>query len=254
MFYYDSGRGPALLLIHGMFGDHLDWEPVLEPLAQHYRVIAIDLPGFGDSPKIAEEPSADLFVTAVTGLLDQLGIERAVVAGNSFGGQVAMSLALAHPERVKKLVLVTPGGLHRYAPDEIDAALDRLSETNLLAFTPAVHAVIFGRLFHAQGTAIQQRYIAKQDAKLTRANYPEYVQFMHRSMRLSLELCLLEQLRGLTMPVQILHGRHDPVIRLDWIESALPLFPDVQLIVYPDCGHVPQLEHPDRVVADLTST
>lgn len=251
MFYYDRGCGPALLLIHGMFGDHLDWEPVLEPLAERYRVIAVDLPGFGESPKTATEPSPGLFVNAVTELLDKLGIECATVAGNSFGGQVAMSLGLARPDQVKKLVLITPGGLHRYAPEEIDAALERLSERNLLAFTPAIHAVVFGRLFLTQGTSMQRRYLAKQDARLARGDYAEYVRYMRRSMRLSLELCLLDQLPGLRMPVQIIHGRHDPVVRLEWIESALPLFPDGRLLVYADCAHIPQLERPDRVVIDL---
>ena len=251
MFHYDRGRGPALLLIHGMFGDHLDWEPVLEPLAEHYRVIAVDLPGFGESPMAGAEPSPGLFVTALSGLLDQLGIEHVTVAGNSFGGQVAMSLALADPDRVEKLALITSGGLHQYGTEEIEAALDRLSERKLLVFTPADHAVIFGRLFFTQGTAMQRRYIAKQDARLSRGDYPEYVRYMHRAMRLSLELCFLDQLARLRMPVQIIHGQHDPVVRLEWIKSALPLFPDGQLIVYPECAHLPQLECPDRVVADL---
>ena len=251
MFYYDRGRGPALLLIHGMFGDHLDWEPVLEPLAERHRVIAVDLPGFGDSAMAGAEPSPELFVTALSGLLDHLGIERATVVGNSFGGQVAMSLALADPDRVEKLALITPGGLHRYRSEEIEAALERLSEKNLLAFTPAVHAVVFGRLFFTQGTDMQRRYVAKQDARLARGDYPEYVRYMHRAMRLSLELCLLDRVPRLRMPVKIIHGQHDPVVRLEWIEAALPLFPDARLIVYPDCAHLPQLECADRVVADL---
>src|SRR5258708_14811590 len=119
MFYYDRGRGPALVLIHGMFGDHLDWEPVLEGLAERHRVIAVDLPGFGESLKPDIDYDVCVFTLALAELLDRLGIERAVFAGNSFGGQIAMAFALEHPERVEKLVLITTGGLHEYSEQDI---------------------------------------------------------------------------------------------------------------------------------------
>jgi pimeloyl-ACP methyl ester carboxylesterase len=61
--FLDRGKGPALVLIHGMFGDSLDWEPVLEPLSESHRVIAVDLPGFGASSKPRREYSADFFVS-----------------------------------------------------------------------------------------------------------------------------------------------------------------------------------------------
>lgn len=253
MFYYDRGRGPALLLIHGMFGDHLDWEPVLEPLAKRHRVIAIDLPGFGDSAKPDIEYNACPFVTEIVKLLDKLGIKRVAVAGNSFGGQIAMVLALEHPERVEKLVLITTGGLHRYSREELDATRERLSEANLLSFTPAIHAVVFGRIFYRQGTEIQRRYIEKQNAKLTRADYPDYARVQHRCIQLSLELCLLDRLPSLEMPVKLIHGEYDPVVLPAWVREAAPLFPDADLVMIPECAHLPQLEHPLRVIDEVES-
>ncbi|MGI8743721.1 MAG: alpha/beta fold hydrolase [Bryobacteraceae bacterium] len=254
MFYIDRGSGPVLLLIHGMFGDHLDWEPILEPLAQRHRVIAVDLPGFGESEKPQVDYSPEFFTRQLLELLDELGIGTATVVGNSFGGQIAMSLALACPRRVERLVLITTGGLHRYSEPEIAAALQRLSVENMLQFTPEIHGALFGRLFFRQGTSLQQRYTGKHDAKLVRADYRAYVAVLHRCMRLSLELCLLDRVRELPMPVLLIHGEADPVVLVDWVRDAVGLFAAARLVVLVECGHVPQLELPDRIVELIEGT
>ena len=248
MFYIDRGQGPTLLLIHGMFGDHLDWEPILQPLAEGHRVIAVDLPGFGESEKPDVEYTPEFFTNHLVQLLDDLGIAKATVIGNSFGGQIAMSLALAHPDRVERLVLITTGGLHEYSTQEIDAALQRLSVENMLRFTPDIHAPLFGRLFFRPGTALQQRYIEKQNGKLKRADYGVYTGIIHRCVRLSLSLCLLNRVGELRMPVLLVHGDKDPVVLLSWVQSAVHLFPDGELAILTDCGHVPQLEQPDKLL------
>ena len=248
MFHIDRGRGPALLLIHGMFGDHLDWEPILQPLAERHRVIAVDLPGFGDSEKPDVAYTPEFFTKHLVDLLDALGIEKATVVGNSFGGQIAMSLALAHPDRVERLVLITTGGLHEYSAQELDAALQRLSVENLMRFTPEIHAPLFGRLFFRPGTAMQQRYTEKQNLKLKRPDYGMYTGIIHRCIRLSLSLCLLDRVGDLSMPVLLVHGDKDPVVPLSWVQDAVNLFPKRELAILMNCGHLPQLEQPGRVV------
>ena len=108
LFSWQGGEGRELVLIHGMFGDHLDWEPVLEPLSRSFRVTAPDLPGFGASPRNSRHRyDAELFVNAIR---EVTGGRRVTLVGNSFGGQVAMLYALAHPECVSALVLVSSGG------------------------------------------------------------------------------------------------------------------------------------------------
>ncbi|MDQ2945554.1 MAG: alpha/beta hydrolase [Acidobacteriota bacterium] len=248
MFYIDRGQGPALLLIHGMFGDHLDWEPILPPLVVRNRVIAVDLPGFGDSEKPDIVFTPEFFTRHLVALLDRLGIEKATVIGNSFGGQIAMSFALAHPDRVERLVLITTGGLHEYSAQEIDAALQRLSVANLMQFTPEIHAPLFGRLFFRPGTAMQRRYTEKQDSKLKRSDYAAYTNVLHRCVRLSLSLCLLDRVAELRMPALLVHGEKDPVVLVRWVRDAVKLFGDGTLVSLPECGHVPQLEEPEKVV------
>jgi pimeloyl-ACP methyl ester carboxylesterase len=105
--YLDVGEGPALVLIHGLGASTFTFQRVLPELARRFRVVALDLKGCGFS----DRPDGDYTLTAqadlIRQLMDRLGIERASVLGHSMGGAVAMRLALAYPERVKRLILAS---------------------------------------------------------------------------------------------------------------------------------------------------
>ena len=108
--YLEAGQGPPLVLLHGLAGSWRWWEPVLEPLTRHHRVLAFDLPGFGETR--AEQwfslKSAGQFVCRVMG---ELGIERADLVGHSLGGRICMDVAAHCPDRVGRLVLVSTVGV-----------------------------------------------------------------------------------------------------------------------------------------------
>ena len=110
-----SGTGAPLVLLHGIGLSRHSWDPVIPALAGHFDVIAVDLPGFGDSgpmpPQVEPLPAA--LAAAVAGLLDELGITAPHVAGNSLGGWVALELAAIHP--VASLAFLSPAGLWRAA-------------------------------------------------------------------------------------------------------------------------------------------
>jgi len=105
--YLEAGEGPALVLIHGLGASTFTFQRVVPELARRFRVVALDLKGFGFS----DRPDGDYTLTAqadlVRQLMDRLGIEKASVLGHSMGGAVAMRLALAHPERVERLILAS---------------------------------------------------------------------------------------------------------------------------------------------------
>ncbi len=248
--FYDRGSGPALVLVHGMFGDHLDWEPVLEPLARRHRVVALDLPGFGDSEKPEREYTAEFFVAALHELLQSLGVDRASVVGNSFGGILAVLYTLAHPQVVERLVLVSSGGLRPFGGEEKQLAVERLSEENLLALTPAVHRQMFPRIFAKCGEA-QERYFAKQDAKLARADYPAYVRAIVSSIRLVLSAYVLDRLREVRCPTLLLWGDRDIVFPVELARQALERLPQGKLEILPGGGHALQIDCPVEFVAAL---
>jgi pimeloyl-ACP methyl ester carboxylesterase len=108
-----TGSGAPLLLLHALGSARQAWDPVIPALAEHFEVIAVDLPGQGDSAPLPAhiEPIPAVVAASVAGFLDDLGITAPHVAGNSFGGWVALELAGIHP--VASLALLSPAGLWR---------------------------------------------------------------------------------------------------------------------------------------------
>jgi len=248
---YDKGKGPTLLLIHGMFGDYLDWEPVLEPLAKKHRVVALDLPGFGESSKPAVDYTAEFFTRNMDALLDKLKVKKATLVGNSFGGIVALNYAMARPERVEGLVLVDSGGFRKYTDQEREMLLQRFSEDNLRKLTPQINELMFTPLFVNGATPVRERYLAKQNAKLKRDDYRDYVHAIHSSIRLALDTYFTDQLKNVKTPTLFIQGEKDYVVQLPWVKEGSAQMPSSSLDVMPGCGHVPQLECVDGVVGAI---
>jgi pimeloyl-ACP methyl ester carboxylesterase len=245
---YDRGRGPALVFIHGMFGDWRDWEPILESLSHQHRVIALDLPGFGDSSKPDADYDAAFFLGNLKALLAELKIERATLVGNSFGGIIAMLYALEHPTQVDRLVLVDTGGLHQWTDAQKHVSLQRFTPESLMKLTPAVHELLFRPLFGDAACAACRAYIEKQNAKLARADFPAYAKAISSSVRFALDGYLVPSLTDLHQPVLLIHGERDVVIPLATIREAAREFPKAELRTIAGCGHVPQLECPTAAV------
>jgi pimeloyl-ACP methyl ester carboxylesterase len=241
--YYDCGQGSPLVLIHGMFGDYLDWEPVLEPLSRTHRVIALDLPGFGDSSKPRREYSGEFFGETLREFFRQLDISRPIVAGNSFGGQIAMLYTLAHPEDVSKLLLVNSGGFRQYSKEEVSQTESRFTEQILAALTPQINAFLFGGVFTKQSET-SVRYLEKQNAKLRRPDYPAYAYAIASSIRLSLATYLIDRLPEILCPALIVWGENDQVLPVEQAKLALTTLPHGELKTLPNCGHAPQMECP----------
>jgi 2-hydroxy-6-oxonona-2,4-dienedioate hydrolase len=248
--FYERGVGQALILIHGMFGDHLDWEPVLEPLSRSHRVVAIDLPGFGESSKPRCEYSEDLFTDALEQLLDQLRIKEAVLIGNSFGGEVAIFYALRHPKVVSKLVLVDSGGFRKATDEEKVFTEVRFSESALASLTPEGNALLFSPVFHSV-SKVSARYLERQNAKLQRADYPAYAHALASSIRLVMAICLLERLPAIQCRTLLVWGERDQVLPVDQARVALNLLRNGGLELIPGCGHVPQLECPEAFLRTI---
>jgi pimeloyl-ACP methyl ester carboxylesterase len=107
--YQRSGTGEPLVLLHALGSSRQAWDPVVPALARQFDVVAVDLPGFGESPPLTGEPSPAALATAVAGLLDELGLTAPHVAGNSLGGWV--TIELARQRRLASVTLLSPAGL-----------------------------------------------------------------------------------------------------------------------------------------------
>jgi len=224
-----------------MFGDFLDWKPVLEPLAQSHRVIALDLPGFGNSSKPHRAYTTDFFVSTLHDLFASLGLQEIILVGNSFGAQIAILYALRHPELVAKLILVDSGGLRSIPEDEAAAIAARFGAPVIAALTPEIHAMLFASVF-TQPSAASQLYVQRQNEKLQRKDYPAYAESLASNIRLSMSSYLLDRLPEIKCPTLLIWGEKDLVLPVEQGQQALAKLVHGELKVIPGCGHAPQLE------------
>lgn len=209
LVYYDAGGGPPLVLLHGMFGDHLDWAPVLKDLSLTYRVIALDLPGFGDSPKPDSFYDPLLFIDALDQLFVECRLTTATLVANSFGSQIAMLFALERPERVEGIVLINPAGFHRYSGPERAFILARMPVQWLRSLSGRSFRALFEPLFF-RATQDTQRYLAKQEAKPSRPDWPQMANAAAQCIKLHTHLCFLDHLYRFQCPVLMIWGQNDP--------------------------------------------
>jgi len=249
VFVQDSGprEAPVVLLLHG-FGASLqawdDWAPALE---KNLRVLRIDIPGFGLSgPAVNQDYSDAADVARIIAVMDQLGVQQVIVAGHSMGGRIAWNLAAAHPERVSKLVLLSPDGF----PDpnaKSDKTYEVPSLLGLMQYSLPKWALRMGGVAPAFA----------DDSQLT----PQMMQRYHDMMLApGVRTALLERMRqtrnsdpvarlqSITVPTLLIWGEKDAFIPVGNAQDYLKAMPQATLVTLPGVGHVLHEEAPKASV------
>jgi pimeloyl-ACP methyl ester carboxylesterase len=240
--------------LHGFTSSTYSWKDVFEPLAKNFRVIAVDLKGFGFSAKPDGDYSRRAQAILVTHLLDYLKVEKAWVCGNSMGGEVSLNLALLNPERVAGLILIDSSGVHV-------AGAGSLAPSYLLI-------PIAGRVLMALALTSDKLVRAGllksfyDDSKVTN----ERVAYYHRPLqtrggqlaalrgRTQAAVSPVEQDLGkINVPTLIIWGAEDELIPLAAGHKLNSLIKGSRLVTFEKCGHVPQEEMPERTANEITA-
>ena len=245
LFYIDTGGdGPPLLFSHGLHMDHRMFEPQIEALRQDYRCIAWDERGHGAT--VTDEAPFSYYDSAddAVGLLDALGIERAVWIGMSQGGYLSLRAALTHPARVAALALIDsqarPEPAERIETHRRAAAL--WAEHGL---TPEMADNIAARILGDDSAHAEQwksRWAASSAANVARI----YATLDTRDD-------ISDRLGEIDVPALVIHGEADRAIDMTLAEELAARLPRAELVRIPGAGHAANLTHPAAVNPPLTA-
>lgn len=246
--YFVAGepRGlPDVVLLHALGMNYTEWEAVAPLLAQHTRVVGLDMLGCGHSVQPSRPYGMREIAQSVWALIGKLGLRQPVLMGHSFGGRVALELALKEPRSFSGLMLLNSAGFIRYP-----ALYERLGR---LVLKPSV----VGTLLLAAGPVLARRIFASDTPQSDRfmsqvlgrweTAFP-YRFAQHACPMLSdLVSDVLDRVSELNLPISVLWGEDDLLLPYREVEPALRRLRDVQIDVLRACGHMPNLECPEAV-------
>jgi pimeloyl-ACP methyl ester carboxylesterase len=243
-----SGSGPPLVLLHPLGSSRRVWDPILPALAEHHDVLAVDLPGFGDSPPLPPEvePLPAVLAATVAGLLDELGLPLPHLAGNSLGGWVALELAQQRP--AASLTLLAPAGLWRGGTPRYDRI--SLQTSRWLA----VHAAgLLSRLVaHPAGRVLVLGQTHGRPARMTPAKAREALEDLGSGAGFDATLRATIPRHYVSgplfgAPVTVAFGTRDLVLLPAQSRHLDQLPAGTVLRRLPGCGHLPVADDPGAV-------
>jgi pimeloyl-ACP methyl ester carboxylesterase len=247
-----------LVFVHGLAGSWPNWLEQLPAFGAGHRVIALDLPGFGHSPMPPQEISISNYARILEQLLDQLGIDAAAVIGNSMGGFIGAELAIAFPQRVERLVLVSAAGLSTYNHRGSVVVLPtmRTLERSLLAagaWTASKSDTVARRArLRDAALGVVVRHPSKLDPALAAeqirgAGTPGFIQGFEAVLHYEIR----DRLQEIACPTLIVWGDRDRLISVRDADVFAELIPNSRKVVFGDTGHMSQLERPEAFNALL---
>ena len=253
LHYLEQGRGPAVVLLHGLGGFAASWQPILGALASRGMLLALDLPGFGRSAKPRVRYGLDFFAEALGEFLETRGLRHVSLIGHSLGAGVALAYTRSHPDRVDRVALLSglvPGFAYRLSPVYRVLAVPVLGEALALCGCAAIYRAALARCFH-QPQPEQVEFLLDSD-------YPARTSWSARAAYLGTLRAVREDfvshgpeyrraLAALDLPVLLIHGRQDPVVPAAHCLEVAGGLARAQVRWLDGCGHFPQIEQASTV-------
>ncbi len=248
--YTDQGEGPAVVLVHGFASALETWDLVAPVLEKNHRVIRMDLKGFGwtDRPEGDYSPIAE--ARLVLALMDARGVTDATVVAHSWGSSVALSMALAAPDRIKKIALYDAWVYEEQLPTFF--LWSRSAGLGELLFSAFYKERPDDKIAHAffNPQVVTQKLVEDVEEALER---PGTVAAALAAVRGQHYAEVQPRYRSIAQPTLLLWGREDEVTTLPFGERLARELPHAKLVVYPRCGHFPMLEAASASTAELVS-
>jgi 2-hydroxy-6-oxonona-2,4-dienedioate hydrolase len=257
--YHDVGEGPTVVLLHGSGPGATAWSnfgPNIQALATRFRVLAIDMPGWGGShPARVRERDHPATLAEI---LDALGVERAAVVGNSMGAVTALAFAARHPARVTHVVTMGAamvGQQMMFGPADgpsegLKVLFQAYREPSPANMARLVDVMTFGLSAVTEDVAIERASNAVKYAQ----HRENFVADLDEHLPIILKPATPVEIAGIAAPVLLIHGRDDRVLNVEHSLRLVSAIADARLVIINRCGHWVQLEHAaefNRVVASF---
>jgi pimeloyl-ACP methyl ester carboxylesterase len=254
LYYEIAGEGPPLVLVHGSWDDHHDWDGVVPPLAESYTVVTYDRRGHSQSAAPAGQGSVNDDVEDLVGLIDALKLAPAHIAGISFGASIVLRTACAHPESFRTAAVHEPPLMDLIADDPA------LAEP-LQVFEEAIEPVqaLLSRGEHADAARLFAETVAigpggwEQMSSPDRGtwvnNAPAFLDELRDPEAFTVDLIALG---AFSHPTLLSHGEQSPPFFPAIVARIARTMSHAQLYAFADAGHVPHLSHPDEYLNVLT--
>jgi len=251
--YQEKGTGTPLVLIHGYTSSTYSWKDVFDPLSKSFHVIAVDLKGFGLSEKPDGDYTRRAQATLVAHLLAQLNIEKAWLCGNSMGGEVALNVAVANPQRVAGLILIDSAGVEvpgsgSLAPSYLLIPVVGRVLTALALRSDKLVREGLEKSFYDRSKITNDRVAAYYLPLKTRGGQLAALRARTQAGQFPVE----PELGRINVETLILWGAQDALIPVTAGHKLNALIKNSKLVTFENCGHLPQEEMPARVAAEIT--
>lgn len=253
--YIETGQGnKTLLLVHGLASNAGFWRYTIPELAKNYKVIAIDLPGYGKSAKGDYSYSMDFYAEEIQKFLKAKNLDKVSFVGHSMGGQIGITFALKYPELLDKLVLASPAGVESFKAGEAKWLRNVFRIDEIIASGEEIVRTNLNRNFYRW----DDKYEWMVEERIRMAKNPEMPAFAHaviQSVGAMLDGPTSNKLDKVKTESLIIYGENDGLIpnpflhpgyTADVFLRAKEAMPDVQLVEIPKCGHLLQIEKPEE--------
>jgi 2-hydroxy-6-oxonona-2,4-dienedioate hydrolase len=250
--YWEQGDSEkVLVLVHGFAASVEYWESNIKPLSKHYRVIALDMIGFGKTDKPKVNYDITLLANFLKKFLMALKLKKIYLAGHSLGGGICLQFTLSFPKQVERLILVSSVGFNSKLPWSF--RLLSMSTVGRFLKYFSVNSKSQKKLlqrFVYNKNAITDSFAQKMNKILNgQRNKEIMLEILHNHVNLlgirkSLIVPIQQRFVELALPILIIWGKQDNLLTVEGAYTAKRLIAASQIEVFPQCGHMPQIEYP----------
>lgn len=262
--YIDVGTGSkTLILVHGLASNAGFWRYVIPELSKEYRVIAVDLPGYGKSQKDAYPYSISFYAEQIKRLADELKLKKFTIAGHSMGGQIAIMFSLKYPERLEKLVLASPAGIEEFEKGEGDWLRSVMTKNFIKkTYEDGVRRNLANNFYSWDDS--KWEWMVEERVRMAKAkDFDEFTYTVVRCVNAMLDEPTFDKIKNISAPTLIVYGKYDALIPNPYLNPGFTAdvfkwgatqIPNCKLYEIDNCGHMLQIEKPEeftKVVLDF---